>query len=319
MSLFSIWRWEQASTSSRQAAEIKAALIIGKLKMSENIWEDLISLNTGTEMFCEHIGSAGQYVHQDDGSVAWDRQRVPLNVALERDKAPLPSTEAREGYYGTNHFNYWASGLRDYCEIAEWLDKKNINISTYLDIGCASGRVIRAFDAHAGVKAIGCDINRRHVDWVAANLPPSIAIFQNHSIPSLPLPENSIDLVTAFSVFTHVEAFDTTWLMEINRILRPGGIAWLTIHGDRTWRELRPGWPLYAPLDAHPDYQKDRKNREIPRPRIVYRWHKDRSYSANIFYSYDYIRTVWGRIFDIVEIRPCLPPFQDAVILRKPF
>lgn len=286
--------------------------------MSEKIWEDLISLNTGVDVFSEHIGPAGQYAHQDDGSVAWDRQRVPLDLALERDQAPLPSTEAREGYYGKNHFNYWASGLRDYCEIAEWLEQKHINISTYLDIGCASGRVIRAFDAYAGVKATGCDINRRHVDWVAANLPRSITVFQNHSIPSLPLPENSVDLVTAFSVFTHVEAFDTTWLMEINRILRPGGVAWLTIHGDRTWRELQPGWPLYAPLDAHPEYQKDRKHKEIPRPRIVYRWHNDRSYSANIFYSYDYIRSVWGRIFSVVEIRPCLPPFQDAVILQKP-
>ena len=286
--------------------------------MNDNIWEDLISLNSDAEFFDEHIGSAAQFAGQDDGSVSWDRNRVPLDVALFRDKAPLPSTEAREGYYGTNHFNYWASGLRDYCEIAEWLERNNIGVSTYLDIGCASGRVLRAFDAQAGVKSIGCDINRRHVDWVAANLPPSITVFQNSSIPNLPLAENSIDLVTAFSVFTHVEAFDTTWLMEINRILRPGGIAWLTIHGDRTWKELRPEWPLYAPLDAHPGYRNDRKHTNIPRPRIVYRWHKNKSYSANVFYSYEYIRTVWGRIFDIVEIRACLPPYQDAVVLRKP-
>lgn len=283
-----------------------------------NTWEDLISLNSGDDFFSEHIGSAAQYSAQDDGSVSWDHNRIPLDVALSRDKAPLPSTEAREGYYGSNHFNYWASGVRDYCEIAEWLEKNDTEISTCLDIGCASGRVIRAFDAQGGVRAIGCDINRRHVDWVAANLPRTITVFQNHSIPSLPLAENSIDLVTAFSVFTHVEAFDTTWLMEINRILRPGGIAWLTIHGDRTWEELRPDWPLYAPLDAHPDYQRDKLHTQIPRPRLVYRFHRNRSYSANVFYSYEYIRTVWGRIFEVVEIRPCLPPYQDALVLRKP-
>jgi SAM-dependent methyltransferase len=289
------------------------------IPVSDGSWEDSISLNSGAGFFSEHIGPAAQFAAQDDGSVVWDRNRIPLDVALSRDKAPLPSTEAREGYYGPNHFNYWASGLRDYCEIAEWLERNDIGISNCLDIGCASGRLIRAFDAQGGVKAIGCDINRRHVDWVAANLPPTIAVFQNHSIPSLPLAENSIDLVTAFSVFTHVEAFDTTWLMEINRILRPGGIAWLTIHGDRTWKELRPDWPLYGPLDAHPGYGDDRKHTNIPRPRIVYRWHKDKSYSANVFYSYEYIKTVWGRILDIVEIRACLPPYQDAVVLRKHF
>ena len=285
--------------------------------MSDTIWEDLISLNSGAEMFRDHIGPAAQFVAQDDGTVAWDRKRIPLDVALARDPAPLPSTDAREGYYGPNHFNYWASGLSDYCEIAEWSEKNNLRIGTYLDIGCASGRVVRAFDAQAGVKSIGCDINRLHVDWMAANLPPSIAVFQNHSIPTLPLAENSIDLVTAFSVFTHVEAFDTTWLMEINRILRPGGVAWLTIHGDRTWRELKPEWPLHAPLEAHAGYREDRGHGAIPRPRTVYRWHNNRSYTAYVFYSYDYIRTVWGRILDVVEIRPCQPRYQDVVVLRK--
>jgi SAM-dependent methyltransferase len=286
--------------------------------MTDKIWEDLISLNSADEMFTEHIGPASKYVAQDDGTVSWDRTRIPLDVAVARDESPLPSTEAREGYYGPNHFNFWASGLRDYCEIADWAEKNDIKIGTYLDIGAASGRVARAFNAQGGIKTIACDINRRHVDWMAANLPPSITAFQNSSIPALPLSDNSVDFVTAFSVFTHIEAFDTTWLMELRRILRPGGVAWLTIHGDRTWRELRPEWPLYAPLNAHKGYQQDRIHPELPRPRTVYRWHTDRSYTANVFYTYDYIRTVWGQIIDVVEIRSCLPPYQDAVILRKP-
>ena len=40
------------------------------------------------------------------------------------------------------------------------------------------------------------------------------AVFQNHSIPTLPLPDASIDLITAFSVFTHMEGMETAWLME---------------------------------------------------------------------------------------------------------
>lgn len=286
--------------------------------MTETIWENFISLNSRSEVETDHIGAAAQYVSQDDNSVQWDRKRIPLDIALERDLSPLPSTEMREGYYGPNHFNYWASGLMDYCEIAAWAEKQNKTIETYLDVGCASGRVIRAFDAHGGIKTFGCDINRRHIDWISANLPPSITVFQNHSIPTLPLPDSSIDLVTAFSVFTHIEAFDTAWLMELRRILKPGGIAWLTIHGDRTWTDIKPNWPLYSAIDKHPDYQSDRKSTAIPRARTVYRWHNDRSYASNVFYSYDYIKTVWGRIMDLVEIRPTLPvPFQDVVILRK--
>lgn len=285
--------------------------------MSDTIWEDLISLNSANDMFRDHIGSVSQYLSQDDGSVLWDRNRLPLELAARNDPANLPSTEAREFYYGPNHFNFWASGLRDYCEVVEWFEANNQPLETCLDIGCATGRVIRAFDAQGGIKTYGCDINRNHVDWIASNLPQRITVFQNHSIPSLPLPDGCLDLVTAFSVFTHIEAFDTTWLAEIRRVLKPGGIAWLTIHGDRTWREVNPDWPLWAPLDAHPEYQKDRGSPNIPRPRIVYRWRSDRSYSANVFYSYEYIQTVWGRLMDIVEMRPALPAYQDVLILRK--
>lgn len=285
--------------------------------MSENIWEDLISLNSANEMFREHIGPVSDYLSQDDGSVLWDRDRLPLEVAVQNDPAPLPSTDAREFYYGPNHFNFWASGLRDYFEIANWFEANNQPLESYMDFGCATGRVIRAFDAQGKIKSYGCDINRNHVDWIAANLPQRITVFQNHSIPTLPLPDACLDLVTAFSVFTHIEAFDTTWLAEIRRILKPGGIAWLTIHGDRTWSEVNPEWPLWAALDSHPDYQKDRVSAEIPRPRTVYRWLTDRSYSANMFYSYEYINTVWGRLMDVVEIRPALPRYQDVVILRK--
>lgn len=285
--------------------------------MAQGIWEDFISLNSATEMFSEHIGPVVQYLSQDDGSVIWDRDRISLEKAVLSDPSPLPSTAARENYYGPNHFNFWASGLRDYCEIAQWFEANNQPLESYLDIGCATGRVIRAFEAQGNINTFGCDINRNHVDWIAANLPPSITVFQNHSIPTLPLPDSCLDLVTAFSVFTHIESFDTTWLAELRRVLKPGGIAWLTIHGDRTWREVNPDWPLWAALDTHPDYKADRASPEIPRPRITYRWHVDRSYSANVFYSYEYIRTVWGRLMNLVEIRPAIPHFQDVVILRK--
>jgi SAM-dependent methyltransferase len=280
-------------------------------------WEDLISLNSASDMFTDHIGPVSGYLAQDNGSVTWDRTRLPLEVAVRNDQAPLPSTEAREGYYGADHFAFWASGLRDYCEIAQWCETHGQPLTAALDIGCATGRVLRAFDAQGGVRAFGCDINRRHVDWMAANLPPRITVFQNTSIPALPLPDASVDLVTAFSVFTHVEAFDTTWLAEVRRVLKPGGIAWLTIHGDRVWQEVTPDWPLWHGLAGHPEFRQDRASATLPRPRTVYRWHGDRSYSANVFYRYDYIRAVWGRLMELVEIRPALPRYQDVVILRK--
>jgi SAM-dependent methyltransferase len=164
---------------------------------------------------------------------------------------------------------------------------------------------------------IGCDINRSHVDWVSKYLPPAIKVFQNTSIPILPLPDASIDVVTAFSVFTHIECFDTTWLMELRRILKPGGIAWLTIHSARVWRDIQPDWPLYNALTSHPDYAAYSESKDLPKERLVFRWHADRSYSANIFYDEAYLRRTWGRILTVRDLFPALPHYQDVLVLQK--
>ena len=237
---------------------------------------------------------------------------------VERDPAPLPSVEDREGYYGPNHFNYWASGLVDYAIITGWLRERNIPLRDYMDMGCASGRVLRHFAAQSpDVRVFGCDINRRHVDWCAAYMPANVSVFQNTSLPHLPMPDATLDLITAFSVFTHVESFDTSWMMELRRILRPGGIAWITIHGDRTWREINDTWPLYIPLTTHPEYSQYEEEKELPEDRLVFRWVSETSYSANVFYRYEYIRRVWGRFFEVVDLFPASPSYQDVVVLRR--
>ena len=60
--------------------------------------------------------------------------------------------------------------------------------------------------------------------------------------PWLPVPDNSMDLVTCFGVLHHV-ARVTRAMEEIHRVLRPGGIALIrepiTSMGD--WRKPRPG------------------------------------------------------------------------------
>ncbi|SAL16146.1 hypothetical protein AWB67_00398 [Caballeronia terrestris] len=286
--------------------------------MTSSTWEDMISLNSYADVSSQIIGSAATYAAEDQGSVEWDRERFPLERALALDNSPLPSTEQREGYYGNDHFAYWASGMRDYCQLLEWIESHEVATQTILDIGCATGRLIRHAQANNEFdEVIGCDINRAHVDWITRHLDTKIKVFQNTSIPSLQLPDASIDVVTAFSVFTHVECFDTTWLMELRRILRPGGIAWLTIHNQRTWQEMKPTWPIYAALNAHPDFADKKNNKELPSDRTVFRWHSERSYSANVFYRDEYIRRVWGRILTYVDSFPALPPFQQLVVLRK--
>ena len=80
-----------------------------------NIWENLVSLHSDKEWSDENLTPARSYLEQQNGEVQWDLHRFPLERSLDNDPSPIPKTEHREGYYGPNHFNYWASGLRDIC------------------------------------------------------------------------------------------------------------------------------------------------------------------------------------------------------------
>ncbi|WP_418275962.1 class I SAM-dependent methyltransferase [Isoptericola jiangsuensis] len=288
--------------------------------VAQPIWEDLISLNSRGLAQFEVLGPAAEY-REGDTHTDWSSEGDGLETALRRDTYPLPRTEDREGYYGQSHYSYWASGYRDSRLLREACDRLGVDLRGYLDLGCASGRVVRHFAVAGDVPEVyGCDLNRRHVDWINRFLPASAIAFQNHAIPTLPLPDNSIDAVSAYSVFTHIEAFETAWLMELRRVLRPGGIAWITLHTERTWATMNDNWGLYKRLRHHPDFAPyvDHANREeLPEERMVFRWYADRSYSSKVFYQRDYVHKMWSRIMDVREDHHRFPSRQDVVILQK--
>jgi len=283
-----------------------------------DIWENFISLRSDEDPKFKLLKPAAAYLKTDARKDEWDD--LDYQDALARDQAPLPMTHDREGYYGEHHFSYWASGLADARYLVEAAAAEGVTINRFLDLGCASGRVIRHLaNEHPEMEVMGCDINRFHVEWCNAYLQQNIAAFQNTSIPCLPIEDNSLDMVSAFSVFTHIEAMETAWLMEIKRVLRPGGLAWVTVHSEGTLRDMHEDWPLWKPVMDHYERKaKLNKNREFKGDRMVLRNRADRSYSSNIFYKTDYLRKHWGRILDIKEIRRRFPNFQDVLILQKP-
>ncbi len=286
--------------------------------MTKEVWENLISLNAFGEYSFDSLEPASAYREEDKSGIAWEKECTNIDEALPLDQSAIPTTADREGYFGNNHFSYWASGLRDRNNLMACAERLGVNVDNYLDFGCATGRVIRHFaTAEKQINTYGCDINRMHVDWCAKFLPTNLTVFQNHSIPTLPLPDNSIDMISAFSVFTHIEAFETSWLMEMRRILKPGGIAWLTVHSEKTFEEVKDGWPLYIGLRNHPEFQKYKENQVMDQDRLVFRWKSDRSYSSNVFYTTDYLERTWGRIMELKEMHRRLPVFQDVVVLQK--
>lgn len=96
-----------------------------------------------------------------------------------------------------------------------------------LEFGCGCGRVARPLLQRRPVRLSGCDINGELIAWCRANLPGRFEL--TGRAPPLPYPQGTFDMVYALSVFTHLGAESSgSWLEELARVTRPGGLAVLT-------------------------------------------------------------------------------------------
>jgi SAM-dependent methyltransferase len=105
-------------------------------------------------------------------------------------------------------------------------------VQAALDLGCSSGRVARVFAAaYPHVKWYGCDPNAPAIAWASAHL-SGIEFIVNDDAPPLPLPDDSLDLAYAISVWSHfAPSFGLRWFEEMHRLIRPGGHLVCTMHG----------------------------------------------------------------------------------------
>ena len=100
--------------------------------------------------------------------------------------------------------------------------------STVVDFGCGWGRITRALlKAFEPENILGVDPLDSMVaacrDWFASS---AVRFETIGTWPPLPNDVDSVDLITAFSVFSHLpESLATSWMAEFLRVLKPGGVV----------------------------------------------------------------------------------------------
>jgi SAM-dependent methyltransferase len=246
-----------------------------------------------------------------------------LEELIAKDPYPIPCADDRERYLQGYDGQYWLSGLEDYLKIEQAAKRYGVTPRSVFDFGCASGRVIRHFAAQSDVPEIwGSDINRRHIRWLYEFMPHTVKPIFNHCIPTLPIRENSVDIITAFSVFTHIDTFETSWLAELRRILSDDGIAYITVHNEDTWAAIRESIDdknnrlVQSIIKTDPSFRETLME-DMPDTKSVYRFAKSGPYRAQVFHSNNFLRQVWGRFFTIEEILPLHHARQTVLILRN--
>lgn len=98
-----------------------------------------------------------------------------------------------------------------------------------MDFGCAWGRIIRFWLRDLPPENLhGVDVEERFLSYARRDVPgPQFTL--SKARPPLAVQDASLDLIYAFSVFSHLPAdVADQWVAEFARVLKPGGLACLT-------------------------------------------------------------------------------------------
>jgi SAM-dependent methyltransferase len=236
---------------------------------------------------------------------------------------PVPSGADRFGYAADDASKYLEWGRLDHRELRKVFERnaaekrdtdQRVGVRV-LDFGCSSGRVLRHFEEeHKELQweLYGCDVQARAIEWIRRFFPATFNVVCTSTLPHLPFPDGMFDFIYGMSVFTHIKYQWDAWLLELKRVLKPGGVMIQTIHAETAWR-------FYA---EHKDEEwvraaLDKRVYDVCEMDVEYLLWGDVGVSQ-VFWTRDAIERYWGRYLAIAEIlEPPKMSFQDWVVCKR--
>ncbi len=155
-----------------------------------------------------------------------------------------------------------------------------------LDFGCGPGRTLRHFTEEASKGEFwGVDIDPSSIEsFEDCDLPLHTRVCDLN--PPLEFEDESFDFIWAISVFTHLTDNSADWLIELHRILKPGGRLMATFMG-----------PAQSEIVAFEPWDENRVGMNV--------LYKDRTREEGtpmVFMSDWWVREHWGRLFEVETI-----------------
>ncbi len=235
----------------------------------------------------------------------WDNYRFMKQWPADR----LPIPPPRLFYLVNGQYNierFLANGALGSKCIRALLTKNGRNIEAFqsiLDFGCGCGRVMRHWNTLPNTRLYGTYYNASLVEWCRTALP-----FAQFSVnqPQGPLPyeDSQFEFAYSISVLTHLPvAQQQAWMNELWRVLRPGGLLYVTVHGlmaDRLTPEEQDAF-------------------EAGNPIVFGEGHAGSNTCAS-FCPEPFMRNVLAKDFTVVDYIPvgAQDAGQDVYLLQKP-
>jgi ubiquinone/menaquinone biosynthesis C-methylase UbiE len=160
---------------------------------------------------------------------------VPCNPASDvpRDVrgVPVPPDHFLWGYTRESFLLWGERDVQTMRKISEASGFTLEGAKRILDFGCGPGRMIRWLTSltDKGREIWGADMFAESIVWCQQHLSPPFWFTTTTSLPHLPFEDGYFDFLYAGSVFTHIADLADAWLLELRRVVRPGGRLYLTI------------------------------------------------------------------------------------------
>lgn len=172
----------------------------------------------------------------------WQQLRFERDNRLFKQTFPdliLPDDYTLYESYQLHYRKYIEDGRLTAAEILDEVNSHLPAAPTILDWGCGPARITRHLHSLLPDAIVyGSDPNSTTIGWAQRSFPSIYFIVQSHT-PPLPFASDHFDLVIGFSVLTHLPIEQTSvWLNELNRILKPGGVLWISSHGQHFIEQL---------------------------------------------------------------------------------
>lgn len=265
---------------------------------------------------------AGLYYPEARSDAGFALYGMPPEAAALPLPQRVPPTALRH-YYGYKdgawHDDlYLSSGRADVRNMKAILaeDGFDTHAKRILEFGCSAGRMLRHLEPEAQTGEVwGADLHAPAIHWAQAHLSPPFHFLTNTTQPHLPFEDRHFDLIFAGSVWTHIGELGDAWLLEMRRLLKPGGRLYITISDQDTLAEVARTAPAHPSNDhvAALDTETGMLSRD---------WTAFVTRSTPWLQRCVYQREAWvarvGAWMDVRIVRPGAYGWQTGILLAKP-
>lgn len=208
------------------------------------------------------------------------------------------------------------NGYNNYRCMAELLSRFGVaprKGATLLDWQCGEGRVTRHFlDNWAGADVWGIDSDREKIAFCKRRF-SSGAFVHGSFKPSMPFTSEYFDAVYSLTAMPFLPAADEgSWMEELARLLKPGGLAVLAFPGGCAAAYSS----RYLDRDWWNRWKSKGYNDELCDPELKARLGVP-SYIPNVYRSMENVKIESSGVFETLAIEPARFGYLDVAVLRK--